>query len=119
MSAESLRARLEAATPGTWEISGEPGKTAVGIRSTEESRPGIGAIYGGSERNAKADADLIAHTPTDLRLALGVIEAAKHGYELAQRYNTLGGEERMVTGRLIDEAGQVLKAALDAFEAAP
>lgn len=84
MSAESLRARLRAAT--------ESGKTYI---DTDGFTHHTFDPY---------KADLIAHAPTDLRLALDVIEAAK----------------RLVDQRVITQ-DQVLdlEAALEAFEASP
>jgi hypothetical protein len=70
MSTESLRARLEAATPGPWKArySG-PELYVFGPRGD------LAQIHG-PENEAAHDADLIAHAPTDLAAALEVVEAA-------------------------------------------
>ena len=78
MSTRSLKARLAAVTPGPWFWDGEH-------------------VPSGYEGESLADADLIAHAPTDLAAALKVIEAV----------------ERLMTGDL-DVLG-----ALDAWEALP
>lgn len=95
MSIESVRKRLAEATPGPWRSHPNP---AYGgplekappphyIRTADSADSGPGDPWGsegavvsveGDECGGvwnKADADLIAHAPTDLRLLLDVVEA--------------------------------------------
>lgn len=101
MSAESLRARLEAATVD---------KLQMGNYDDPVLQP--------------ADVDFLEHVRTDLWLALNVIEAAKfvrHASDCAQ----VSWAHLVLEGHRKDEKPECncwrhdLEAALDAFEAAP
>lgn len=113
MSIESVRKRLEAATPGPWERYTNPAWDDPGyIRTphTSDSRPRHVAYVRSDEGNPIPNAELIAHAPTDLRLALDVIESAKA---------VVSYEEVIAPTPGCDCPGCRLFAALDAFEAAP
>jgi hypothetical protein len=70
-----VRGRLAAATPGSWktrvESGGDSQFKAVGPEHAVESR---GAGYVKARKDAEADAELIAHAPSDLARALDEIE---------------------------------------------
>ena len=70
MSGETVRKRLGAATKGPWAVS-TPDYRVMGAGHIVVSALGDNA--------PDADADLIAHAPTDLAAALKVIEAANLG----------------------------------------
>jgi hypothetical protein len=90
MSAESLRARLDA------------------VDALKE-KPTLARVIQ-SEWVTTEESDVLAHAPTDLRLALDVIEAAKRYIELQHREDNAG---RIDAGM----ARRDLREALDAFEA--
>lgn len=77
------------------------------VIGTEGSEPG--GVW------EKPDADLITHAPTDLRLALNVIEAAatEHHYNGVW----IDGTPRCACGKDAEQCP--VRTALDAFEAAP
>jgi len=105
VSVESVRARLDAATSGPWAMRAHDGCATVIAPSL--TMPWDTVVYAddsGHPRTSESDADLIAHAPTDLRLALDVIEAAT---EVRQGF--LDGHFDM----------SKMFATLDAFEAAP
>lgn len=104
MSSESVKARLEAATPGQWRA--DEGACCVG---TDEAD--IAEGIGRHPYAARGDADLIAHAPTDLAAALKVIEAA-------QRVSTFLVESPYYQGEKIDGAFD-LERVLAEFEALP
>ena len=101
MSIESVRKRLEAATPGPWEASGwdheefygawkrvGPGASAWESYASSSQKAGLYLYsadhdYRGDEKVNDADAELTAHAPTDLALLLAVVDAAKVLADLA------------------------------------
>jgi hypothetical protein len=100
MSTESVRARLEAATPGTWKA--DSGGCCVG---TDDADIAEGSRH--PHAHTSKDIDFIAHAPADIAAAMKVIEAAKR-----------------ILLALADEAHFVdhehqLRDALDAWEALP
>ena len=110
MSTESLRARLDAATPGSRATAIGTDGYYVQVPLTTDSNYGIDVGLFAK----KADAVLDAHAPTDLAAALEVIERAND-------------ERRLRFGRLISSQTEIaytqavdrLHDALDAFEALP
>ena len=100
MSTESVRARLDAATSGRWYRISK-------ARANEGRIVVIGDYAIDPNWN---DADLIAHAPTDLRLALDVIEAAKAHAALERGGCTLGAASSSLSR---------LESTLAAFEATP
>lgn len=80
MSLESVRKRLAAATPGPWQSNISyhvDGDDEVVKHITAGTDDNTVAVMGCDFTSSDADADLIAHAPTDLRLALAVVEAAR------------------------------------------
>lgn len=112
VSSESLRRRLEAATPSEWKAATGRGKYGViGTTDAEGRSYCLAVLSAVPATHRKADAELIAHAPTDLRLALDVIEAAHEWQGLIYCINSWPPCN--------DCCGCHLKAAFDAFEAAP
>lgn len=82
MSVDSVRKRLEAAAPGPWEAYDANGgeqrpmwcvaNDAFHNPSADDNEPWIAVEI---RTGYRADAELIAHAPTDLAAALKVIEA--------------------------------------------
>ena len=106
MSSESLRKRLEAATPGPWEAINAKTRSDVvsGLRQTPSRY--LVAKIGEPGHDQHFDADLIAHAPTDLAAALKVIERLK---EFDAATTVLDAEH----------AGRAMIEALKEFEALP
>lgn len=82
----AIRARLEAATPGPWAqpIDEEPRAIVAAKRPMFSllalDRDGMAIV------DKKADADLIAHAPTDLRDLLSYVERLEAVAEAAKRF---------------------------------
>ena len=114
MSLESVRKRLEAATPGPWRHA-EDYLRAIRTRDGTEvcsvhlSRDRIGW---GNRGAVYPDGDLIAHAPTDLALMADVVEAARvmRAVQLSDTDDLFNPE--------FTEAERVLDNALAAFEEA-
>lgn len=112
---DEIRARLEAATPGPWEAYHARFPNAYGEGFWRVDGPHERGYEGGFER---ADADLIAHAPEDLRLLLAVAEAAK---DVCRPPNACAcvGPPGACACLLRGQADlERLRAALDALEAA-
>ena len=81
MSLESVRKRLEAATPGRpWEIKTDDRYAADRRVAMLTESPQVDVVCAQGSKadpDALADADLIAHAPTDLALLIDVAEAAQ------------------------------------------
>lgn len=77
MSSSSVRKRLQEATPGPWEKEEDSLAITGPVGAARDDRMIIYDEGGHSEE----DADLIAHAPTDLALALDVIEIAAELHE--------------------------------------
>ena len=107
MSTQSLRGRLELATMGDWSF----GQKGV-VCWPDDPPPAMAPILARDERatNWAADADLIVHAPTDLRLALDVIEAARVHSRILRGVASLGE---------VSSSLSKLETTLDAFEATP
>ena len=84
MSTESLQARLAAAAPGPWELHPQWENSLEVFFQPEWETDSDGSINAWNDQgriydeggHTRADAELIAHAPTDLAAALKVIEAA-------------------------------------------
>lgn len=137
MSIESIRARLEAATPGPWramhdhEIPDAPHSLGEVWGSLSESDYLL-AHDGDPAPSGRADADFIVHAITDVELLLAVAEAARRLYAASLDYETTmldpaasGADERrevltcVQKLKAIYDANLPLGVALDALEAAP
>ena len=116
MSAESLRARLAAATPGPWE------GLLVGVVGDEE-RTYVAPFDNERQAPKPADADLIAHAPTDLALLLAVFDAAKEAIDpgdyLPQHFTYPGDVTCADCFESWPCATERTRLAIAAFEAAP
>lgn len=79
--AEEIRARLDAATPGSWDAT--TSEATMNDRNLyrfgPQSKP---CVFHAQMR--RADADLIAHAPADLAYLLGRIETLEGGREIEQ-----------------------------------
>ena len=110
MSIESVRKRLEAATPGPWLLAKYAGVPAVvcgdGVVG-EDNWVVESCGQGGCEPSPLKNAVLIAHAPTDLALALDALSeaAANHDNYLCSACTV--------------HTVCALKQALDAFESSP
>lgn len=115
MSLESARKRLDAATPGPWESRGEQigNDLHFGPMKTTYVDTAEGNLFAVSGMPV-ADADLIAHAPTDLAAALKVIEAAKGLMSWTRELGPHGGYSYVPN--VVERS---LLVALDAFEALP
>jgi hypothetical protein len=83
MSIESVRKRLEAATPTEWRAASGRGKlSVVGTIDKNGHSYALAVFSAVPATHRAADADLTAHAPTDLAVLLAVAEAAKE-YALA------------------------------------
>jgi hypothetical protein len=116
MSSESLRKRLDAIDPDPLEVE-EPMSTETGRRWHRVVVRGVAKDRFGGEQltetiaevRDREEADLFAHAPTDLALALDVIEAAHYlSMQVDGGFPTTG-----TTGAIL------LRRAIDAFEASP
>ena len=116
MSVKSVRARLAAATPGTWYVHDVHSiYNAICIDGSDGrcwrvvSQSGMG----------DADADLIAHAPADLTLALAVIEAVRASDAVGAIYSAHGEFCISSDNCSCHDEAERLEDAIDAFEAAP
>ena len=122
MSSESVRKRLEAATPGPWRPKDWEGAFTIDAIGTRINRRGrevetVQDVVGPSSNDwgmfgtidRTEDAELIAHAPADLAAALKVIEAAKEWRDTAD------GDDHLTH----DAAVGLLEVALAEFEALP
>lgn len=120
MSVDSVRKRIEAATPGPWETydanEGEHrplwcvANDAFHNPSSDDE-PWIAVEIHVGQRE---DADLIAHAPTDLAAALKVIEAAK-----VVLPSVMYHVRRVAVSRETEAQANALRDALKEFEALP
>ena len=111
MSTESLRKRLEAATPTEWKAASGRGKySVIGTTDTNGRSYSLAVLSAIPATHRKADADLIAYAPTDLRLALDVIDAAKELRTWVNNYLRISEEAMEAIPTHLDKA-------LVAFEA--
>lgn len=69
---EAIRKRLAAATPGPWEADGT--EIYCALHNGVHYRKWIGETLRLDDPTAVADADLIAHTPTDLADLLALVD---------------------------------------------
>ena len=105
MSIESIRQRLDAATPKPWRVSPRPGTQLV-AHWIDDGRQYELFRSDRADPNEAANVDLVVHAPTDLALLLEVAEAARW-------LNDAEGD-----GSLINDYLDRLTVALDALEAA-
>ena len=116
MSIESIRQRLDAATPEPWRVSPRPGTQLV-AHWIDDGRQYELFRSDPLDPNEAANVDLVVHAPTDLALLLEVAEAAR---EARDSTGVEYADERLRYAVLqIDrEDWTRLMAALDALEAA-
>ena len=77
---ESIRARLNAATPGPWK--------AIKYYKNQLSN-GAGPDWGLEGVRSFEDADLCAHAPTDLRALLAEVERLNHNFVQTERHSQI------------------------------
>lgn len=76
---DQIRARLNAASPGPWEVNGDHfyvcsvGNSNIDGKDYDVCMNGY-AARDGANSDAKTDADFIAHAPTDIARLLKAIE---------------------------------------------
>ena len=98
MSVESIKARLAAATNSPWsEIRMEHLGLSVICNAVMEGDEvaAYETVMAGTHITAEADADLIAHAPTDLALLLAVVEHAKRDHYLTEHF--LRGDDQYIS----------------------
>lgn len=87
MNTKEIRARLEAATDGPWEIGTDKEDLLPGFRYDilSEDEWHVASIAGGADskelpdgEEEKANADFIANAPTDIKDLLDEVEAKQH-----------------------------------------
>lgn len=88
MSSESVRGRLDAATPGPWIAAGAATWRSARLdwrgRIYDNRNALVARQSGVANPDPRPDSYLIAHAPTDLAAALDVIEAAGEVYEFLE-----------------------------------
>lgn len=82
MSAEHIRARLAAATPGPW-FQGREGARYEDTRDVYTEREASTTSRDLGRIDEPADAEFIANAPTDIAKLLGVLDAVEALHDLA------------------------------------